>query len=79
MQDDLFANGQVVNTGNHTHTGQFRALHAVGNTTVSAMTWEAGYDATGNWTSLTVIPAGQTLSGRFTSITLNGEALLDKV
>jgi len=79
MQDDLFSDGQVVNTGNNTHTGQFRALHAVGNTTVSAMTWDDDYSATGNWTSLTVIPAGQTLVGRFSSITLNGQALLDKI
>ena len=79
MQNDLFSHGQVVATGNNTYTGHFRALHAIANTTVSAMTWEGDYEATGNWTSLTQLPAGQTLVGRFSSITMNGEALLDKV
>ncbi len=79
MNDDLFSDGQVVATGNNTYTGQFRALHAIANTTVSAMTWAADYDATGNWTSLTLIPPDTTLRGRFTSITMSGQALLDKV
>jgi hypothetical protein len=79
MNDDLFSDGQVVATGNNTYTGQFRGLLAVANTTVSAMTWEVDYAATGNWTSLTLIPPGTLLRGRFTSITMNGQALLDKV
>jgi len=79
MNDDLFSDGQVVATGNNTYTGQFRALHAIANTTVSAMTWAADYSATGNWTSLTLIPPDTLLRGRFTSITMNGQALLDKV
>lgn len=80
MEYDLYTDGQNVVTGNTTQTGSFRALQAVANTTVSAMEWDADYEASGNWTSLTVIPQGTTLYGRFNSITLgSGQAILYKV
>lgn len=73
--------GSVIVTNTSAVSGDFYAMTTVAATVVSAMTWEAGYDAnsTDDWSDLTSIPAGVTLYGRFTSITLaSGEVILHK-
>lgn len=69
--------GQTVVTGTSPVTGKFSGLIAMTDVVASAVTYEDGYPVTGSWASLTAIPKGVYLPGRFTSITLtSGECVL---
>jgi len=69
--------GQVVVVDTSAHVGQFYAMQVIAETVVASMVFEPGYVVIGDWSDLTTIPAGVTLFGRFTSITLtSGEVIL---
>lgn len=69
--------GQSVVTGNGTNTGSFFAMQVVADAVVASMTYEPDYGSKGNWTSLSTIPAGTTLFGKFSQLTLtSGKAVL---
>lgn len=78
MDPDLSdSKGQSVVTGNGTNTGSFFAMQVVANAVVASMTFDSDYGAQGNWTSLSTIPAGTTLFGKFSELTLtSGKAIL---
>jgi hypothetical protein len=72
--------GQVVLTGTTAAaTSNYFAMQVIADAVVASMTWIEGYGATGDWSDLTVIPAGAVLCGRFNTLTLtSGEVILHK-
>lgn len=69
--------GQTIVTGTAPTTGHFTGMLVIADAVVAAVTYETSYEITGTWTSLTSIPAGLYLPGRFSSITLtSGEVVL---
>lgn len=67
----------VVNTS--AHSGAYFGLTVMADAVVSAITYATDYEATGDLSDFTSLPAGVTVLCRFTSITLtSGEVLLHK-
>lgn len=74
---DFSFNGQTVITDTTPATGQFYAMQVIADAVVASMTFEPDYDSSGDWSDLGTIPAGTTICGRFSALTLtSGKVIL---
>jgi hypothetical protein len=68
--------GQEIIVDTNNHTGNFTGLLIIADAVVGDVEWETTYNATGNWSSFTLIPAGVYLPGKFSMIQLaSGQAI----
>lgn len=76
-----FLGGAVVLTGTSpAATSEYFAVQVIAAAVIASVTYTPSANMTGTWTSLTSIPAGTILYGRFSTLTLtSGQVVLYKL
>lgn len=76
-----FLGGAVILTNTSAaSTAEYFAVQVIAAAVISAVTYTTSANMTGSWTSLTSIPAGTILYGRFSTLTLtSGQVVLYKL
>lgn len=76
---ELLIGAVVLTDATPAPTAEYFAVQVIAAAAISAVTYSNNSNMTGSWTSLTSIPAGTILYGRFTTLTLtSGQVILHK-